>query len=68
MKTELEAANKRIERNTQLEETQKKRIGSVKDTVETLRERVEEQNVKVSDSPQKQLQDGPGAFFFCFAN
>ncbi|CVK87817.1 uncharacterized protein FMAN_05339 [Fusarium mangiferae] len=60
LETELEAAN---ERNAQLEEKQKKKIGSLENIIETLLEHLEENNVKVPNSLQKRLQEEyPGVF------
>ncbi|KAF5614599.1 hypothetical protein F25303_14069 [Fusarium sp. NRRL 25303] len=51
------------ERNAQLEEKQKKKIDNLENIIETLLERLEENNVKVPNSLQKRLQDEcPGVF------
>ncbi|KAG5745396.1 hypothetical protein H9Q72_009624 [Fusarium xylarioides] len=63
LEAELKEANEEIQSNAQLEEKQKKRIGSLENIIETLLERLEENNVKVPNSVQKRLQEEcPGAF------
>ncbi|KAF5708534.1 hypothetical protein FMUND_10553 [Fusarium mundagurra] len=60
LEAELETANKRI---SQMEDKQKKKIGSLENIIETLLERLEENNVKVPNSLQKRLQEEcPGVF------
>ncbi|KAF5975432.1 hypothetical protein FCOIX_7720 [Fusarium coicis] len=60
LEADLEAEK---ERNAQLEEKHKKKIGSLENIIETLLERLEENNVKVPNSLQKRLQEEcPGVF------
>ncbi|KAF5537112.1 hypothetical protein FPHYL_12802 [Fusarium phyllophilum] len=60
LEADLNAAN---ERNVQLEEKHKKRIGNLENIIETLLERLEENNVKVPNSLRKRLQEEcPGVF------
>ncbi|KAF5534282.1 hypothetical protein FNAPI_12433 [Fusarium napiforme] len=60
LEAELEAEK---EGNAQLEEKHKKRISSLENIIETLLERLEENNVKVPNSLQKRLQEEcPGVF------
>ncbi|KAF5668257.1 hypothetical protein FDENT_11873 [Fusarium denticulatum] len=54
LETELEAEK---ERNAQLEQKHKKKFSSLENIIETLLERLEENNVKVPNSLQKRLQE-----------